>query len=141
MRTRLVTALAVTAFSGALLTAPAAHAQTQTVSIHYRLEYGNTWSDGTITFYNRAVTIAGAHRSVSGVNLEAARDTLGETIDSAGRWMDRNGNPLSQEAMAATKNFGFSISANAPGGAAKVRVCLTDGFQKRLKCQLVTRPS
>ncbi|WP_326692539.1 MULTISPECIES: hypothetical protein [unclassified Streptomyces] len=141
MRTRLVTALAATAISTTLLTAPAAHAQTQAASIHYRLEYGNTWSDGTITFYNRAVTIAGVHRSVSAANVAAFRNTEGETRDAAGKWMEANGNPLSQEASAATKSFRFSIPANAPGGAAKVRVCLTDGYHKRLKCQLVSRPS
>ncbi|MEV0774805.1 hypothetical protein ACIBLA_00260 [Streptomyces sp. NPDC050433] len=140
MRTRLATVLGATVIAtGTVLSAPAAQAQPQAISVPFHVANGNTWTDGTITFFDRSVTITGTHKSVSTASYLTYRNTSGYTLASGGGQMGYSRNDLSEEARGNTRAFTFNVPADAPGGAAIVRVCLTDGLFTPLTCDLYTR--
>ncbi|MGC0334852.1 hypothetical protein RKD23_007842 [Streptomyces sp. SAI-170] len=124
MRIRSATALtAATLAIGVLGAAPAADAATTAYPTStFDVTYGQTYTRGTITWYNRSVTISGEHKSVS---TENCRGTTGFTLNSA----DHEISHVSSDDVACgeSKTFSFNVPADVEGGAAVVRVCLDDG--------------
>ncbi|WP_046503325.1 hypothetical protein [Streptomyces odonnellii] len=124
MRTRIAPVLTATALTtGMLLGAPAAgaHAADYPVS-NFDVTLGNTYTSGTITWYNRSVVVAGEHKSVDPANC---RGTTAFTLDSGDNQLGREYSLYS--VCGASDTFSMTVSADVPGGAAVVRVCLDDG--------------
>ncbi|MFI9835315.1 hypothetical protein ACIHIX_47535 [Streptomyces sp. NPDC051913] len=144
MQTHLAAALgSVVLTAGTLLGAPAAGAQTSAypVTSFAPIEVGNTWTKGTVTWYNRSVSVTGTHKSVSAAGPAYCRRTWVYTYDAAGAQLGSGGSYAADTACGTTKNYSsFTVSADVPGGAALVRVCLDDGNLKDLLCQPFRRP-
>ncbi|MCY0951426.1 hypothetical protein [Streptomyces sp. H27-S2] len=143
MKTHLAAALgSVVLTAGTLLGAPAAGAQTATATAYptspFNIEFGATWTRGTVTWYNRSVRVVGQHRSAVGDSPVTCRTTWAYTLqgDRAVIGMG-GGSPI---ACGTIKPYDFFVPADKPGGAAYVRVCLDDGNLKDLACQLIARP-
>ncbi|MFI8529511.1 hypothetical protein ACIGMX_04500 [Streptomyces aquilus] len=138
MQTRLAAALGtVVLTAGTLLGVPAAGAQTSAypTTAYARVPVGNTWTQGTITWYNRSVAVVGTHKSVSAAGPAYCRRTWAYTYDSAGAKLGSAGSYASDTACGTTKDFSsFDVLADVPGGAASVRVCLDDGNLQDLLC-------
>ncbi|WP_329580276.1 hypothetical protein [Streptomyces sp. NBC_01361] len=110
--------LAATALAGA----PAAQAQVASAK-PFHVAVGNTWTDGTVTFYNRSVLVEGVHKSVSAASNLTCRTTLATTVNAAGPMSSKRSGDI---ACGNTKSFSFSVPADQPGGATAVEVCLSD---------------
>ncbi|MET9147261.1 MULTISPECIES: hypothetical protein [unclassified Streptomyces] len=119
--------------AAALLTAPGAEARAAT-TLDFHVANGNTWTDGTLTWYARSVLVKGVHKSVSDATYETCRSTIGYTLDSAGHELSHNESLTQDTACGNTHTFQIQVDADVPGGAAFVRVCLTDGTLKVLTC-------
>jgi hypothetical protein len=117
--------------SGGLLAAPPASAAAYPTS-PFDVTYGQTYTRGTITWYGRSVVVAGEHKSV---DVNSCRGTTAFTLDSSSHQM---GVGLSGSSCGSSGTFSFPVPADAPGGAAVVRVCLdnggNDGGVVYLKC-------
>ncbi|MGW5422165.1 hypothetical protein [Streptomyces sp. NPDC003943] len=122
MRTRLAVALGSSALlaGGTLLAAPPAGATDYPVSA-FDVTYGQTYTRGTITWYARSVVVAGEHKSV---DVNSCRGTTAFTLDSGNNQM---GVGLSGSVCGSSGTFSILVPADAPGGAAVVRVCLDNG--------------
>ncbi|WP_221350552.1 hypothetical protein [Streptomyces beigongshangae] len=119
---------------GTLLSAPPAHAHAAADPVSpYSVPFGNTYTTGTLTWHARSVTVAGEHKSVSTAGLPYCRATWAYTLNSAGGVIGQNGSSDSV-VCGASGTFRFTVSADVPGGAAFVRVCLDDGNFKDLVC-------
>ncbi|KQV11907.1 MULTISPECIES: hypothetical protein [unclassified Kitasatospora] len=142
MRTRPASALATFALAtGMLVSAPAATAQASDYP-HWDFDVtlGNTYTRGTVTWFNRSVSVTGEHKSV---DPASCRGTTAFTLDSAGHQLNHS---LSDHQVCGTSaKFTFNVPANVPGGAASVRVCLDNGAQNSpityLLCERHARPS
>ncbi|MFC8342677.1 hypothetical protein [Streptomyces sp. NPDC057280] len=138
MRTHLAAALGtVVLTAGTLLGAPAAGAQTSDypTTAYGPVTVGNTWTQGTITWYNRSVAVVGTHKSVSAAGPAYCRRTWAYTYDAHDTKLGSAGSVSSDTACGTTVNFSsFDVPADVPGGAAFVRVCLDDGNLKDLLC-------
>ncbi|MFI6338726.1 hypothetical protein [Streptomyces sp. NPDC050535] len=135
MRTHLAAALgAAVLVGGTLLGTPAADAHAADYPIsEFDITVGNTYTKGLITWYDRQVVVIGEHKSVSAASVESCRATRAYTLDTHDGQL---GDGLSDNIVcAASASFHFDVPANVPGGAAVVRVCLTDGFHKPLLCK------
>ncbi|MFE2038192.1 hypothetical protein ACFXBB_34150 [Streptomyces scopuliridis] len=141
MRTHLAAALsAVSLTTGMLLGAPAATAQTSAYPTSaFDVTLGNTYTRGTITWYNRSVTVAGEHKSV---DPASCRGTTAFTLDSAGNELRKDYSLYN--VCGKSDTFSIPVDANVPGGAAFVRVCLDDGAKSApvtyLLCKRYGRP-
>ncbi|MFJ8085441.1 hypothetical protein ACIQ6Y_33295 [Streptomyces sp. NPDC096205] len=127
--------------AGTLLGAPAAGAQTVAYPITtFDIPVGNTWTKGTVTWYNRSIEVVGTHKSVSAAGSAYCRRTWAYTYDAAGRMLGSAGSAPSDTACGNTKDYRFVVPADVVGGAALVRVCLDDGNLKDLLCDPARRP-
>lgn len=142
MRTQLSAALgAVTLTAGALLGAPAANAQAADYpDSPFRVEVGNTWTAGKLTWYNRSVLVEGTHKSVSSAGREYCRLTWGRTYDADRALVGTKGSDPSDTACGTTRTFSFVVPADIVGGARLVRICLDDGNYEDLLCAPYRRP-
>ncbi|MFJ4467105.1 hypothetical protein ACIP2X_06205 [Streptomyces sp. NPDC089424] len=135
MRTHLAAALSAVALTtGTLLGAPAAtvHAADYPIS-EFDVTIGNTYTRGLITWYDRQVVVFGEHKSVSDADLASCRATRAYTLDSHDGQL---GDGLSDNVVCGSSaRFHFSVPADVSGGAAVVRICLTDGLHKPLRCE------
>ncbi|MFE6808604.1 hypothetical protein ACFVEN_44175 [Streptomyces sp. NPDC057681] len=132
MRTRLTVALSACLLTGAtLLATPPASATDYPVSA-FDVTYGQTYTRGTITWYGRSVVVSGEDKSV---DVNSCRGTTAFTLDAGNAQM---GVGESDAVCGASDFIYFSVPADAPGGAAVVRVCLdnggTEGNVVYLKC-------
>lgn len=130
MRTHIATALSAVALAAGTLLGAAptgAHASTPPVS-NFDVTLGNTYTRGTITWYARAVTVAGVQKSVDPVNC---RQTTAYSLDSQNHQLGYAVTP--GIACGEAQSFSFIADTGVPGGAAVVRICLDDGT-KALKC-------
>ncbi|MGW8887178.1 hypothetical protein [Streptomyces sp. NPDC055749] len=122
--------------AGMLLGLPATSAQAvaypTTPGIH--VPYGATYTSGTATWYNRSVTLVGQHRAISS---SGCRATWMYTYDAAGTQLGSGGTGV---ICNQTANFTLNVSADVPGGAAKITVCLDDGNYVDLACKSYFRP-
>ncbi|WP_412079528.1 hypothetical protein ACLF6K_38960 (plasmid) [Streptomyces xanthophaeus] len=131
MRIHLAATLsAVVLTTGMLLGAPPAGAHTSSYPIsEFDVTVGNTYTRGTITWYDRSVTVAGEQKSVSSASC---RQTTAFALDSANKQLGYAVTP--GIACGESEKFSFSVGAPVPGGAAVVRICLDDG-SKPLRCE------
>ena len=123
MRTRLAAGLCGVALTaGTLLSAPAASAQASAYpTTTFDVTVGNTYTRGTITWYDRSVTVTGEDKSVDGFSC---RGTTAFTLNSARDQLDYN---FSASVCGMSAPFTIPVEADVPGGAAVVRICLDDG--------------
>ncbi|MFI1814906.1 hypothetical protein ACH414_31670 [Streptomyces sp. NPDC020422] len=121
MRTRLAAAAATLAVSAGMLVAtPAAGADVP--DSQFDVYYGQTYTWGSIKWYNRSVVVEGTHKSVSPTSC---RGTTVYTLDSQGRQLSVS---WSMYAVCGdSARFTMTVPADVPGGAAFVRVCLDNG--------------
>ncbi|MFD3325549.1 hypothetical protein [Streptomyces sp. NPDC058701] len=141
MRTHLAAAVgSVVLTAGTLLGAPAAGAQTSTAypTSDFTINFGATWTRGTVTWYNRSVRVVGQHRSAVGDSPVTCRTTWAYALQGNRAVIGMGGGyPI---ACGTITPYDFAVPADKPGGAAYVRVCLDDGNLKDLACQLIPRP-
>lgn len=123
MRTRLAAALCGAALTaGTLLSAPAASAQASAYpTTAFDVTVGNTYTRGVITWYDRSVSVTGTEKSVDVANC---RGTTAFTLNSARHQLDFS---YSGGVCGTSAAFAFPVSADVPGGASFVRICLDDG--------------
>ena len=103
---------------------------------YFNVASGAIYTTGYITWYNRSVKIEGSDRAEAG----ECRETDGYTLTSSNVVLDDFGGALNCAPTSGPQNlaFSFSVQANVPGGAAYVRICLTDGTNG--PCQRYERP-
>jgi hypothetical protein len=113
-----------------LLGAPSASAQASAYPVStFDVTLGNTYTRGTITWYNQSVAVAGVQKSVDPANC---RQTTAFTLDSSNTQL---GYAVTRGiACGESQSFSFPVGAPVPGGAAVVRICLDDGT-KALLCK------
>ncbi|GLY92731.1 hypothetical protein [Actinoallomurus iriomotensis] len=136
MRSRIAAILTATvAITGVGLGAPAVSANATSYPVtKFNVTYGNTYTKGTITWYSRSVTLAGVEKSV---DRNSCRGTTAYTLNSDNKQLGkRRANIIP---CGTSSNFSVTVPANAPGGAAVVRVCLdtevpVGGTVKLLRC-------
>lgn len=101
----------------------------------FDVPFGNTCTKGTITWYARSVRVQGEHRSVDSASCRATGAyALGADDKELG--VDHSPYPVCGQ----SGNFGFIVSADVPGKASVVRVCLDGGATKVLACKRHGRP-
>ncbi|MFF9347788.1 hypothetical protein [Streptomyces sp. NPDC014734] len=135
-RTHLAAALGTSVLTtGMLLGTPAAGAQASAHPVStFDVTLGNTYTRGTITWHDRAVTVAGAQKSVDPANR---RQTTAYSLDIHNKQLGYAVTP--GIACGKTQDFSFPAYSGVPGGAAVVRICLDDGT-KALLCKRYGRP-
>lgn len=141
MKTHFAAALgSVVLTAGTLLGAPAAGAQTATAypTSDFNINFGATWTRGTVTWYNRSVRVVGQHRSAVSDGAVTCRTTWAYSLQNNRAVIGQGGG--SPIACGTIASYDFVVPADQPGGAAYVRVCLDDGNLKDLACKLIARP-
>lgn len=88
-------------------------------STPFRVEYGNTYTDGDATFTNRWVIVAGEQKAVSATDC---RMTFASAYDAHGEKLSQS--LSSQVTCGCSEKFRITPPADAPGGAAYVIVKL-----------------
>jgi hypothetical protein len=83
----------------------------------FRVTYGNTYTTGTVTFYNRTVVVEGEQKATSS---SGCRKTTGITV--AGR--EQLGQNEWAWTCSGSVKFSFTVPANRAGGANQVWVTL-----------------
>jgi hypothetical protein len=126
------------------LATPAQAATYPTTS--YRVDYGNSFAAGTITWYNRSVGISGAVHITSG-NCRAMDASTWASTGQLGVSTSQ-GFECDGQSVSINKAFAdFTLSADKPGGAAFVRICVAGTTfdhaislpMPELACQNITR--
>ncbi|MFJ9342007.1 hypothetical protein ACIRP0_22300 [Streptomyces sp. NPDC101733] len=137
MRIRLAAAFSAAALTtGMLLGAPPAGARASGYPTNtFDVTLGNTYTRGTLTWYNRRVAVVGEQKSVSSENC---RQTTAFSLDSKNKQLGYAVTP--EIACGESQRVDFSVGASVPGGAAVVRICLDDGT-KALRCERYGRPA
>ncbi len=106
------------------------------VTTAFDLTIANTYTRGTITWYNRSVNVSGEDKSVNASNC---RGTSVFTLTNAKAQL---GYGYSPGVCGRSASFSVSVAANVSGGAAVVRICLDDGKHPGTYylCKLYGRP-
>jgi hypothetical protein len=137
MRSRIAAILSTTAVTaGVCLGAPVASAHAASYPVtKFDVTYGNTYTRGTITWYSRSVTLSGVEKSV---DRDSCRGTTAYTLTSSNKQLGKG--RANFIPCGTSSDFTLTVPANAPGGAAVVRVCLDTevpigGTVKLLKCE------
>lgn len=121
------------------LTTPTAAATSQAETAYltrpFNAEYGNTYTRGQVTFYNRSVLVAGQHKAVGS---SGCRYTLARALTASGVLLGTKRTPsIVCDSFA---DFSFTMPADVPGGAARVDVSLVHaGTNRILKTATVWR--
>ncbi|MBT2469178.1 hypothetical protein J7E97_15175 [Streptomyces sp. ISL-66] len=133
MKTHLAAALgSVVLTAGALLGAPAAGAQTAAYpTTAVDVTFDDSYLRGTVTWYNRSVAFNGTFRAVG--CHRAWFGAHGASGNELGTWSTGTQCDV-------TYPINIAIPADAPGGAAYVRVCIDDAKTNSFKCIRYTRP-
>ncbi|TDQ00362.1 hypothetical protein [Labedaea rhizosphaerae] len=142
--TRIAAAVALTtAVTGSLLTGtaltgtaaaavPASTDTTTTVS-HFDITYGATYFRGDVSWFNRSVGVDGTLRGLSGTGCRRA---YGTTLDNVYWPLDYRSTSTVCDAVTTQH---IPLEADAVGGAASVKIDLTDASGKILKYATCTR--
>lgn len=133
MKTHFAAALgSVVLTAGTLLVAPApAVAQAPASVSKFDVTYGASYARGTLTWSNRWVGVEGTLRAVGCRRAWfGAYDASDNKLDEASTGTKCN----------TTYPLKTDLSADKPGGAAYVIVCLDDENAKPLKCKSYNRP-
>lgn len=136
MKTHLAAALGSLVLSaGTLLGAPAPAAlgaqSTPYPSLPFDVTLGPSSVRGTLTWYDRSVRADGKLAAV-GCNW-VHLSTYGASGNELGSWK-------SSAQCDVTSQFSTVLPANAPGGAASVKICLSDA-NADLECERYNRPA
>ncbi|MEE1770353.1 hypothetical protein PUR34_19990 [Streptomyces sp. JV185] len=125
--------------AGMLLSAPAANAQASAYPVsNFDVTLGNTYTRGTVTWYNRSVLVSGEHKSV---DVNSCRGTTAFLLDS-------NSNDVGHfsslyNVCGTSDKFSFTVDTYL-AGVNVVRICLDDGAKQYpityLKCVRYSRP-
>ncbi|MEU6848694.1 hypothetical protein ABZ901_01980 [Actinacidiphila alni] len=131
--------------AGLLAAAPAADAaSTRAASASYpvssfNVTYGNTYTKGTITWYNRSIHVAGTQKSVS---ADSCRGTTAFGVDSKNHDVRRDFSLYSVCGTSAP--FTIDVDFGVPG-VSVARICLDNGAKTPpvvyLKCVRYGRPA
>ena len=104
------------------LTAPTAAATSQAeaayITRYFNAEYGNTYSRGQVTFYNRSVLVDGQHKSVSS---SSCRYTVATSFTASGTILGRDS---AHRVCNRSEAYSFTLPADVAGGADRVDVSL-----------------
>jgi len=84
----------------------------------FNVPYGNTYTTGTVTFYNRQATVVGEQKAVA---TSGCRYTVGTAYTLDNRPLGTN---RSQVTCNGSERYQFNVPANVAGGAAYVEVDL-----------------
>lgn len=123
---RAVTLLLSVAVAGAAAligTASAGAAEASYPAVPYRISYGNTYSDGNVTFTNRGVIVSGEQKSVSSSDC---RFTAVQPFRADG--VSMNYGRYSKGTCGRSEKFSVSVPAGLPGGAAYAVVTFYAGL-------------
>ncbi|WNV88712.1 hypothetical protein [Umezawaea sp. Da 62-37] len=122
MSARMKSALcAITALAGLVLVAPQATAQAAYPTNTFRVSYGASYAQGTMTWFNRTVRLTGDLRTLSS---SGCRKAYAATFDSAVDLLgERN---TSAKCGDAVRSFQLDVPADVVGGAYATSVCLLD---------------
>lgn len=126
--------------TGLFMAAPAADASAAAYpTSHFDVTLGNTYTRGTITWYNRSVLLTGEHKSVSATSC---RGTTAFGVDAKNH--DAGVNFSDHGVCGGSAAFSFSVNFYGETGVGVVRVCLDNGAEKPpivyLKCVRYGRP-
>ncbi len=123
MSTRMKSAVCtVTALAGLVLVAPQAAAQADYPSNTFRVSYGASYAQGTMSWYGRSVRLIGNLRTLSS---SGCRKAYAATFNSAINLLDdRN---TSAKCGDVITPFQLDVPADVAGGAYATSVCLLDG--------------
>jgi hypothetical protein len=113
------TAGAVLTASALSVIAPAAEAATYPVK-PFRIKYGNTYTTGQVTFYNRSVLVEGEQKSVS---PDDCRFTRAKTYDK----IELHETGWTENVCDRSEKFSMTLNSYNEGGAAYVEVALVVG--------------
>lgn len=106
-----VAALGTVLTAGLLFGAPAAVAQSSAYPVSgFDVTYGNTYTRGTVTWYNQSFGVAGEHKSVSATSC---RGTTVFALDSAGHEVGTFASE--QNVCGRSATFGFTLNVHLPG--------------------------
>ncbi|NIH83899.1 hypothetical protein [Amycolatopsis granulosa] len=104
-------------------------------SNHFKVAYTATYAEGTMTWYARAVRLDGTLRSLSS---SGCRRAYAVAYDSGGGRLDEGS--TSAQCGDRIGPFRIDLTADVPGGAAIVSVCLLDGAGAPLgECEAYVR--
>ncbi|MFD9305400.1 hypothetical protein ACFWCB_22550 [Streptomyces sp. NPDC060048] len=118
--------------AGMVLGAPAAGAQTAAYpTTAVNVTFGASYLRGTLTWYNRSVGVNGTLRAVG--CHSAWFGAYGASGNELGTWSTGTECDV-------TYPFNIGIPADAPGGAAYVKVCIDDANANSSKCTRYNRP-
>ncbi|MEU6948142.1 hypothetical protein ABZ957_23375 [Streptomyces sp. NPDC046316] len=119
MRTEVTAALgAMSLTAGLLFAVPATTAAAEAPPYTFDASFGQTYTRGTVTWYNRSVAIEGEQKSVSPTSC---RRTLVDTFTARGAWLSsRSSSPVCGQSA----TISFSVPADVAGGAGRVTVYL-----------------
>lgn len=124
--------------AAALTLLPAGHANAASAPpSKYAVSYGQTYSKGTLTWYNRSVQLTGEQKSVS---ASSCRKTYIAAYRSDGgpkytRLSERTTKPVCGKSI----DISVNVPADTVGGADYVYICLED-TRNSLKCETFDRP-
>jgi hypothetical protein len=109
--------------------APAAQAATSSYPppTPFRVDYGATYTAGTVTFYNRAVRVSGEQKAVAS---SGCRYTWAKAFNAAGFLADG----ISPVTCGKSEQYTVDVPADVVGGATHVEVSLMyyDGTSREL---------
>ena len=122
LRSRAIVLFTAIAAAIPFLMIPAAAATARAEAAHpvkpFNAEYGNTYSRGQVTFYNRSVSVDGEHKAVGS---SGCRYTQAKTFTASGVLL---GTGTSTSVCDSSEDFSFPVTADVPGGASRVDVYL-----------------
>jgi GTP cyclohydrolase II len=137
MRMRKLAATAVGTLALGTLGLPATTANaTDYPTVSYRIDYGATYSAGTVTFYNRSLKIVGGDHSVSASDCRAT---------SASEYPNPENLAFSNGICNGNETWTLNLDDDVPGGPSYAYICL-DAFNPgytithHVKCDYVFRP-
>ncbi|MEU6986417.1 hypothetical protein ABZ946_23785 [Streptomyces sp. NPDC046324] len=120
MRTKVTAMLGTVSLTAGLLFALPATSAAAAEAPPYTFDasFGQTYTRGKVTWYNRSVAIEGEQKSVSPTSC---RRTLVDTFTARGVWLaSRSSSPVCGQSA----KIAFSVPADVAGGAGRVTVYL-----------------
>jgi hypothetical protein len=133
MRKQVTVALGTFALAAGMLVAlPGAAQAAAYPTSEFDITYGNTYTRGTLYWYNRSVQLVGEHKSVS---LGACRLTSADTLTTSGHLATE----WTGTVCNGSADFELTVPAEVIGGAAYVDICL-ESSTSRLDCDRIARP-
>ncbi|MGW3958141.1 hypothetical protein ACWEKM_46515 [Streptomyces sp. NPDC004752] len=132
MRTKIAACLGTLSLSAGMLLAMPGAAHADGIPYRYNVPVGQTYTKGHVIFYNRSVGVVGEQKSVT---LSSCRYTKATAFDSSDHII---GQSSSTPVCGASAKVNLAVTADVPGGADYVLVCLMHWRgDEELKCQSI----